>query len=121
MSSREVTDWLQSHRLGAYVDVFAEHDVTWDDLGELGDEDLRKMGLKTTERRRLLRAIALDFFVGGGERQQLTVLYYDLVQSVTLSNLIGNPEAFLETVRSIHAKFEVLLSRLGGTKYQNGR
>ena len=56
--------------------------------------------------------------VGGGERKQLTVLYYDLVQSITLSNLIGDPEAFLEIVRSIHAKFEVLLSRLGGTKYQ---
>ena len=118
MSSREVTNWLQSHRLGAYVDVFAEHDVTWDDLGELGDEDLRKMGLKTRERRRLLQAIAYDYLVGGGERKQLTVLYYDLVQSVTLSNLIGDPEAFLEIVRSIHAKFEVLLSRLGGTKYQ---
>jgi class 3 adenylate cyclase/tetratricopeptide (TPR) repeat protein len=100
------------------MDVFAKHDVTWDDLGELGDEDLRKMGLKTRERRRLLRAIAFDYFVWGGERKQLTVLYYDLVQSVTLSNLIGDPEAFLETVRSIHAKFEVLLSRLGGTKYQ---
>ena len=118
MSSREVANWLQSHRLGACVDVFAQHDVTWDDLGELGDEDLRKMGLKTRERRRLLRAIAVDYFVGGGERKQLTVLYYDLVQSVTLSNLIGDPEAFLEIVRSIHAKFEVLLSRLGGTKYQ---
>jgi hypothetical protein len=45
MSSREVTNWLQSHRLGAYVDVFAEHNVTWDELGELGDEGLRKMGL----------------------------------------------------------------------------
>ena len=47
MSSQQVTNWLQSHRLGAYVDVFAEHKVTWDDLGELGDEDLRKMGLRT--------------------------------------------------------------------------
>ncbi len=46
------------------------------------------------------------------------VLYYDLVQSVTLSNLIGDPEVFLEIVRSIHARFDVLLSRLGGTKYQ---
>ena len=65
MSSREVSNWLQSHRLGAYVDLFAEHDVTWDDLGELGDEDLRKMGLKTRERRRLLRAIAYDYLGGG--------------------------------------------------------
>jgi predicted ATPase/class 3 adenylate cyclase len=118
MSSREVTNWLQSHRLGAYVDVFAEHDVTWDVLGALGDEDLREMGLKTSERRRLLRAIALNYFVGSGERKQLTVLYYDLVQSITLSNRIGDPEAFLDIVRSIHAKFEGVLSRHGGTKYQ---
>ena len=118
MSSGKVQSWLQSHRLGAHVDVFAEHDVRWADLKELSAEDLRKMGLKTSERRRLLRAIAFDYFVWGGERKQLTVLFYDLVQSVTLSTLIGDPEAFLETVRSIHAKFEVLLSRLGGTKYQ---
>ena len=81
MSSREVTNWLQSHRLGAYVDVFAEHEVTWDDLGELGDEDLRKMGLKSLEERQtLLKAVALDYLVGGGERKQLTVLYYDIVE-----------------------------------------
>ena len=73
MSSREDTNWLQSH---PHVDV------------------------------------------GGGERKQITVLYYDLVQSVTLSNLIGDPEVFLEIVRSIHARFDMLLSRLGGTKYQ---
>ena len=118
MSSREVTNWLQSHRLGAYVDVFAEHEVTWDDLGELGDEDLRKMGLKTQERQRLLRAVSFDYLVGGGERKQLTVLYYDIVESIALSNLFGDPEAFLEFVRSIHTEFEVRLSRLGGTKYQ---
>ncbi len=118
MSSREVTNWLQAHRLGGYVDLFAEHDITWDNLGALGDEDLKGMGLKTSERRRLLRAIALDYFVGGGERKQLTVLYYDLVQSVTLSNLIGDPEASLDIVRSIHAKFAGVLSRHGGTKYQ---
>src|SRR5262245_38428572 len=118
MRSREVDNWLQSHRLGAYLDVFAKHAVTWNDLGALGDEDLRKMGLKTRERRRLLRAIAFDYFVWAGERKQLTVLYYDLVQSVTLSNLINDPEAFLEIERSIHDKFEVLLSRLGGIKYQ---
>ncbi len=53
-----------------------------------------------------------------GERKQLTVLYYDLVQSLALANLIGDPEAFLELERSVHAKFEVLLSSHGGTKYQ---
>jgi predicted ATPase/class 3 adenylate cyclase len=118
MSSREVANWLQSHRLGACVDVFAQHDVTWDDLGELGDEDLRKMGLQTGERRRLLQAIALDYLVGGGERKHLTVLYYDLVKSIALSNRIGDPETFLGIVRSIHAKFETVLSRFGGTRYQ---
>src|SRR5262245_33997987 len=118
MSSREIAKWLQSQRLDACVDVFARHDVTWDDLGEIDDEDLRKMGLETRERRRPLQAIAVDYLVGGGERNQLTVLYYDLVQSFKLSNLIGDPEAFLEIVRSIHAKFEALLSGLGGTKYQ---
>ena len=56
--------------------------------------------------------------MGGGERKQLTVLYYDIVESIALSNLFGDPEAFLEFVRSIHTEFEVRLSRLGGTKYQ---
>ena len=35
-----------------------------------------------------------------------------------MSNLFGDPEAFLEFVGSIHTEFEVRLSRLGGTKYQ---
>ena len=56
--------------------------------------------------------------VGRGERKQLTVLYYDLVQSLTLANLMNDPEAFLDLERSVHARFEALLSRLGGTKYQ---
>ena len=56
--------------------------------------------------------------VGGGERKQLTVLYYDLVGSVDLLRRIGDPEAFLEIVHFIHEKFEVLLSSRGGTKYQ---
>ena len=42
--------------------------------------------------------------VGRGERKQLTVLYYDLVQSLTLANLIGDPEAFLDLERSVHSE-----------------
>jgi hypothetical protein len=121
MSSREVTDWLKSHRLGAYVDVFAEHDVTWDDLGELGDEDLRKMGLKTRERRRLLQAIALISVweaVSANNSRSCTTTSSSR-SPCRISSVIQRH--FLEIVRSIHAKFEVLLSRLGGTKYQNGR
>ena len=59
--------------------------------------------------RRLLREISFDYLVGGGERKQLTVLHYDLVRSVKLLHLIGDPEAHLEIVRSIHAKLEVPL------------
>ena len=74
MSSREIANWLQSHRLDACVDVLAQHDVTWDDLGDLDDEDLRKMGLETSERRRLLQAIAVDYLVGGGEPRSSAVI-----------------------------------------------
>jgi class 3 adenylate cyclase/tetratricopeptide (TPR) repeat protein len=62
---------------------------------------------------------SVQLLVGAGERKQLTVLYYDLVESVALSNLIGDPEAYLEIVGSIHAKFAVLLTSLGGYQHED--
>jgi predicted ATPase/class 3 adenylate cyclase len=64
------------------------------------------------------RATSFAGLVGGGERKQLTVLHYDLAQSVALANLIGDPEASLDIVRFIHAKFDAILSRFGGYEYQ---
>ena len=42
---------------------------------------------RTEERQRLLRAVSFDYLVGGGERKQLTVLYYDMVELIALSNI----------------------------------
>jgi len=60
---------------------------------------------------------SIQLLVGAGERKQLTVLYYDLVESVALSNLLGDPESWLEIQSSIHAKFAALLKSHGGYQY----
>ena len=72
----------------------------------------------TKKREKPLRASSFDGLVGGGERKQLTVLNYDLVQSVALANRIGDPEPSLHISRSIHAEFHAILSRFGGYMYQ---
>ena len=59
----------------------------------------------------------LKSLVGAGERKQLSVLYYDLVESVALSDRIGDPESYLEIQSSIHTQFKVLLAGLGGCQY----
>jgi predicted ATPase/class 3 adenylate cyclase len=73
---------------------------------------------KTREIQSLPRATSFDCLVGSGERKQLTILHYDLVQWVALANRIGDPEASLDIQRSIHAEFDAILSRFHGYKYQ---
>jgi len=60
---------------------------------------------------------SIQLLVGAGERKQLTILYYDLVESVALSNLLGDPESWLEIQSSIHAAFAALLKSHGGFQY----
>jgi class 3 adenylate cyclase/tetratricopeptide (TPR) repeat protein len=60
---------------------------------------------------------SLESLVGPGESKQLTILFYDLVDSTELSRRICDPESWLEIQNSIHTKFGVILTDHGGYQY----
>ena len=55
----EVERWLQGLGLGGCAQAFAEQGIEFDLLSELGDDDLKALGVaQLGHRKRLLRAIA---------------------------------------------------------------
>ena len=121
----EVGAWLEGLGLGRYADVFAEHDVGFDVLADLTEEDLAQLGVSLGDRKRLIRAIAaLDQATPAerpppsvpvvtaaappapepsrpshdAERRQLTVLFCDMVGSTALASRL-DPEDLHEVLR----------------------
>jgi class 3 adenylate cyclase/tetratricopeptide (TPR) repeat protein len=109
--------WLDSLDLAKYREVFAENEVTFGDLPELTEDDLKEMGLPIGPRRRVLKAIAaLDRLAEASrpledeetsehaspdrraERRQLTVMFCDLVGSTELSHRL-DPEDLRDVMR----------------------
>jgi class 3 adenylate cyclase/predicted ATPase len=98
----DVERWLQDLGLAQYARAFAENDVDFDILPDLGERDLEELGVSLGHRRKLLRAIAALSAASGrsartlaaaarspsraeAERRQLTVMFVDLVGSTALS------------------------------------
>src|SRR5918995_5782694 len=94
-----IARWLKRQGLAQYARAFKEHNVGFDVLPELGDEDLKELGVPLGDRKRLLKAIADlrmppesagEADTGAAargppircidpERRQLTLLFCDLV------------------------------------------
>jgi class 3 adenylate cyclase len=103
---QQVADWLKQLGMQQYIQRFAENDIDFALLGDLTDQDLEKIGIRSLgHRRKLLRAIADLKSVEKtapatavavapptaprpadiAERRQVTVLFSDLVGSTALS------------------------------------
>jgi SAM domain (Sterile alpha motif) len=100
-----IAQWLERQGLAHYAQAFEEHNIGFDVLPELGDEDLKELGVPVGDRKRLLKAIddlrmalesagdAMTSAAARGppirrvdpERRQLTLLFCDLVASTELS------------------------------------
>jgi class 3 adenylate cyclase len=105
--------WLDDLGLARYAGAFAAQEVSFDLLPELGDADLKELGVAALgDRKRLLKAIAsltpqapaaaalrpaID-----AERRQLTVMFCDMVGSTALSGRL-DPEELQDVVRGFHA------------------
>jgi class 3 adenylate cyclase len=145
MSARrmaEVGAWLAGLGFGRYADAFAEHDIGFDVLADLTDEDLAQLGVSLGDRKRLLRAIAaLDQMPRAdrppagmtaappvaaaapppepsrpgrdAERRQLTVLFCDMVGSTALSSRL-DPEDLHEVMRRYQESCAGVISRFEG-------
>jgi class 3 adenylate cyclase/tetratricopeptide (TPR) repeat protein len=111
----DVTSWLQSLGLDEHAPAFAAQGIAFDLLAQLGDADLKELGVTMLgHRKRLLLAIAAlaaGPAVAGpaapappsreAERRQLTVMFCDLVGSTQLSGRL-DPEDLQRVVRSYH-------------------
>jgi class 3 adenylate cyclase len=118
----EVEQWLQGLSLGGYAQAFAEQGIEIDLLSELGDDDLKALGVAALgHRKRLLRSIAalnhgaspsplaasVEPIVAASvaprdaERRQLTVMFCDMVGSTALSGRL-DPEDLQQLLRSYY-------------------
>ena len=94
--------WLEGIGLGHYTDLFAQHRLDLDVVGDLTEADLAELGLPLGDRKRLRRAMAALFQADaeeapavparppvrtevGAERRQLTTMFCDMVDSTALS------------------------------------
>src|SRR5947209_2783046 len=100
----DLQQWLEQIGLAQYADVFAKHDIDWETLPELNEQDLEKLGISLGHRKKLIKAIsetcstslqapkqfaetrsATRTANARAERRHLTVLLCDLVGSTALS------------------------------------
>lgn len=98
----ELKRWLEGIGLGHYTDLFAQHRLDLDVIGDLTESDLVGLGLPLGDRKRLQRAMAALFQTEtaetpteavrpqaraevGAERRQLTTMFCDMVDSTSLS------------------------------------
>jgi len=115
----EVRQWLKSLGLERYAEAFEREEVSFDNLAELTDDDLKGLGLPLGPRKTILKAISgsghaatvapipspnaytpshlADKILTSraaleGERKQVTVLFCDIVDSTALAARIGEEQ-----------------------------
>jgi class 3 adenylate cyclase/predicted ATPase len=128
-----IAQWLERQGLAQYAQAFEEHNIGFDVLPGLGDEDLKELGVPLGDRKRLLKAIAdlrMSMESAGDamtsaaargppsgrvdpERRQLTLLFCDLVASTELSARL-DPEDLREVVYAYQACVGAVVERFEG-------
>ncbi len=105
-------EWLRAQGLEQHSRVFADNDIDFDVLADLGETDLEKLGLSLGHRRKLLRALEArqrnadrsptpatteprvdPAALPDAERRQVTVVFCDLVGSTELANVLDPEDA----------------------------
>ena len=94
--SRELQLLLASHSLEDCYGRLADEDIDIDVLPSLSEDDLKEIGFKLGERKRLMKAVAdivtpKDMPKMPAERRNLTVAFCDLVGSTNLASVL-DPE-----------------------------
>jgi class 3 adenylate cyclase len=122
-----VREWLEELGLGQYADAFEADDVDLEVVAEIGEHDLKEMGVSLGHRRKLLKAIRqLDGAVPAApaaaaparaaeaERRQITVMFCDLVGSTALSERL-DPEDLRGLMQAYQHACGAVIERYGGT------
>ena len=137
----KVAQWLESLGLAKYENAFTANEITFDQLADLTDEDLREVGLPVGPRRAALTAIlalkANNVNAGNtgqttagatvvahsgpandsAERRQVTVLFCDLVGSTALATQL-DPEDYRNAMRTYHACCAAIVAKFDGSVAQ---
>jgi len=122
--SDQIATWLEELGLAQYASVFAANSVDIDTLPDLTETDLEKLGVALGHRKRILRAIAA---LSGGaarapaalqpqseaERRQVTVLFCDLVGSMSLAIKL-DPEDLSDVIRRFQGSCAAAITHMGG-------
>jgi class 3 adenylate cyclase len=135
MPHDKITAWLQEIGLEQFAGLFAEQQIELDDLPDLSEHDLEKLGIPLGPRKRLARAITtLSKPVAAkqavakadpvsapgephGERRQLTVLFCDLVGYTELTSRL-DPEVLQAIMRSYEDICAAAITRYEGYVFQ---
>jgi class 3 adenylate cyclase len=129
----DIADLLRSVGLERYQPAFRAQEIDIDDLPELTETDLEKLGLPLGPRRRLLKAVAAlrqappsapaiavmaatsstAPISSSAERRQLTIMFVDLVGSTALSAQL-DPEDMREIIGTYHRCCAEQITKAGG-------
>ena len=94
MKSLPLLEWLRTHDLDRFFDIFEENEVDLPTLRLLTESDLKELGLPFGPRKRILNLLseenapdkpATPAATATGELRQLTVLFCDMVGSTKLA------------------------------------
>jgi len=115
----DIIAWLTANGLEKFAPVFAEHEVDFDTLRLLTEDDVRELGLPLGPRRKLLTALgvlksdATPSARDEAERRQRTVMFVDLANSTALATRL-DPEAMREILRGYQNTVAGEITRVGG-------
>jgi class 3 adenylate cyclase len=115
----DIVAWLKAHGLEKFASAFAQHEIDFDTLGLLTEDDVRELGLPLGPRRRLLAALGVLRSEAApsprdeAERRQLTVMFVDLADSTALATRL-DPEAMREVLRGYQNTVAGEITRVGG-------
>ena len=122
----QIDAWLARLGLTKYAETFAAHEVDFEALRHLSDDDLKKLGLPLGPRRKILAALAetreeaiparpasLAGSRREAERRQLTVMFVDLVGSTELSQRL-DPEEMRDAIGAYQRAVSTQILRYDG-------
>ena len=128
----DLRNWLESIGLGQYADLFAQNDIDRDVLADLGERELKSLGVSLGHQKKLLKALAeqdrshiartdraseVQRLAASAtvkpERRHLTVMFCDLVGSTALSAQL-DPEDLREILRAFQRCSSDSIRQYGG-------
>ncbi|MDG1209579.1 MAG: adenylate/guanylate cyclase domain-containing protein [Paracoccaceae bacterium] len=122
----DIPEWLASVGLSQYANAFEENEIYIDLLGELDQDLLKEIGVKTLGHRLKILKSAKEVGAadapanveaapksGGEERRQLTIQFCDLVGSTEISSRM-DPEDYRELMRVYQETASNVILKYGG-------